>query len=211
MRTITLALVIGTALAMLGSSLGLPPARAQREETVPVVSQPVGPVSRPDLALSLRDLPPGYEEAPSLDLALNDTPLHDRVIRRTRSGAGPEWIWTMTYQARSPVSQDRLTFLTDDLAAFLTRAMSDVASLSDWTRQDATGLGSVATLYTFKFRPNGSDLVGDGALALFGPGDYVSYLAVLNLDGQAASDLRMLARTVSARVDAQRAGVPEPR
>ena len=99
MRTITLALVIGTALAMLGSSLGLPPARAQREETVPVVSQPAGPVSRPDLALSLRDLPPGYEEAPSLDLALNDTPLHDRVIRRTRSGAGQEWIWTMTYQA----------------------------------------------------------------------------------------------------------------
>ena len=134
---------------------------------------------------------------------LDDVPLRDRVIRQTQPSAGPGWLWTMTYQSPNAVNQDRVNFLAEDLAMFFTRALSDVAQISDWKEQDASGLGSLAKLYTFSYRVTGSEFVGDGALALFGPGNYLSYLAVLNTDGQAVSDLRMLARIVSSRVDAQ--------
>jgi hypothetical protein len=173
--------------------------------------QTPSPTPRPELAVSLLDLPPGYEEAPSLELMLDDVPLRDRVIRQTQPGAGPGWIWTMTYQSTNPVTQERVNFLAEDLAIFFMRALSDVAEITNWKEQDAAGLGSLATLYTFNFRVTGSDLIGDGALALFGPGDYLSYLAVLNVDGQAVSDLRMLARVVSSRVDDQRAASLGPR
>jgi hypothetical protein len=166
--------------------------------------QTASPTPRPELAVSLQDLPPGYEEAPSLELMLDDVPLRDRVIRQTQPGAGPGWIWTMTYQSTNPVTQERVNFLAEDLAIFFMRALSDVAEITNWKEQDPAGLGGLATLYTFNFRVTGSDLIGDGALALFGPGDYLSYLAVLNVDGQAVSDLRMLARVVGSRVDDQR-------
>jgi hypothetical protein len=166
--------------------------------------QTAGPAPRPDLALGLTDLPPGYEEAPSLELMLDDVPLRDRVIRQLQPSAGPGWLWTMTYQSANAVNQDRVNFLAEDLAMFFTRALSDVAQISNWREQDASGLGSLAKLYTFNYRVTGSDFVGDGALALFGPGNYLSYLAVLNTDGQAVSDLRMLARIVNSRVDSDR-------
>jgi hypothetical protein len=193
-RTLTLIVV----LALVGASLVPTPApvQAQGGAQTPAGQQTANPTPRPDLALALRDLPPGYEEAPSLELTLNDVPLQDRVIRQTRR--------TMTYQTGTPVTPERLTFLSEDLAIFLMRALSDVAQLSDWSEQDPAGLGSLAKLYTFKYRVTGSDFVGDGALALFGTGDYLSYLAVLSVDGQAVSDLRMLARVVSSRVDTQR-------
>jgi len=200
-----LALVAVLALAAVGSR-PIPAAAQGQGGTQPASGQQTAsPAPRPELAVSLPDLPPGYEEAPSLELMLDDVPLRDRVIRQTQPGAGPGWIWTMTYQSENPVTQERVSFLAEDLAIFFMRALSDVAETTNWKEQDPAGLGSLATLYTFNFRVTGSDLVGDGALALFGPGDYLSYLAVLNVDGQAVSDLRMLARLVSSRVDDQRA------
>jgi hypothetical protein len=195
-------LTIAVVLALVGAGLSPSPAAwAQGSAPTPANQPTVNPTPRPDLALGLRDLPPGYEDAPSLELMLYDVPLHDRVIRQTAPGAGPGWIWTMTYQTASPVTQERVTFLSEDLAVFFMRALSDVAQLSDWTVRDPAGLGTFATLYTFQYRITGSDFVGDGALAVFGPGNYLTYLAVLNVDGQAVSDLRMLARVISSRVD----------
>jgi hypothetical protein len=201
------------ALALAASTLvpGPAPVEAQGGTTSPAGQSNVGPIPHPELTLGLRDLPPGYEEAPSLELKLDDVPLDDRVIRQIQPGAGPVWLWTMTYQTRTPVTQDRLTFLADDLKTFFIGALSDVAQLSDWNDRDAGGLGTLAKLYTFQFRVTGSDVVGDGALALFGPGDYMTYLAVLNTDGQSVSDLRMFARVVSRRVDAQRTAGVGPR
>jgi hypothetical protein len=200
-------LVLMAVLALAGAGFMPIPAAAQAQGGIqPAPSQQTsGPRPRPELAVGLRDLPPGYEEAPSLELMLNDVPLRDRVIRQTQPGAGPGWIWTMTYQSPNPVTQERVTFLAEDLAIFFMRALSDVAEITDWNELDAVDLGSLATLYTFSYRVTGSDLVGDGALAVFGPGDYLSYLAVLNVDGQAVSDLQMLARVVNSRVDTERA------
>jgi hypothetical protein len=207
----TLVLVAALALADAGY-MPMPVAAQAQGGNQPAASQDTtDPRPRPELAVGLRDLPPGYEEAPSLELMLNDVPLHDRVIRQTQPGAGPGWIWTMTYQSPTPVTQERVTFLAEDLAIFFMRALSDVAEITDWNELDPAGLGSLATLYTFSFRVPGSDLVGDGALALFGPGDYLSYLAVLNVDGQSVSDLEMLARVVSSRVDSERTTSVQPR
>jgi len=206
-------LVLVAVLALAGAGFMPMSAAAQAQGGAqPAAGQQTpGPMPRPDLAVGLRDLPPGYEEAPSLELMLNDVPLHDRVIRQTQPGAGPGWIWTMTYQSPTPVTQERVTFLAEDLAIFFMRALSDVAEITDWNELDPAGLGSLATLYTFSFRVPGSDLVGDGALALFGPGDYLSYLAVLSVDGQSVSDLEMLARVVSSRVDSERTTSVQPR
>jgi hypothetical protein len=200
------ALIMVAVLALVGAGVRPMPATAQAQGGAQPAAgqQTAGATPRPELAVGLQDLPPGYEEGPSLELMLNDVPLRDRVIRQTQPGAGPGWIWAMTYRSPTPVTQERVTFLAEDLAIFFVRALSDVAQISDWKEHDTAGLGSLATLYTFSYRVTGSDLVGDGALALFGPGDYLSYLAVLNVDGQAVSDLRMLARVVSSRVDSQR-------
>jgi hypothetical protein len=207
------ALALVALLALVGAGLMPVPAAAQRQGGAQPVGaqQPSGPTPRPELALGLRDLPPGYEEAPSLELMLYDVPLDDRVIRQTAPGAGPGWIWTATYQGSPPVTQERVNSLAEDLAIFFMRELSDVVEISDWNQRNPAGLGTVATLYIFNFREPGSDLVGDGALAVFGPGDYLSYLAVLNVDGQSESDLRMLARVVSSRIDAQRAAGAQPR
>jgi hypothetical protein len=208
---VTLGMLVGLALA--ASSLVPVPASVEAEggTAAPPGQTTAGPRPRPDLALGLRDLPPGYEEVPSLELKLDDVPLQDRVMRQIRPGAGPGWVWTMTYQGQTPVTQDRVDFLADDLSAFFRGALSDVAQITDWTERDPAGLGTLAKLYTFQFRVPGSDGVGDGALAVFGPGDYLTYLAVLNVDGQAVSDLRMLARIVNSRVDAQRTAGVAPR
>ncbi len=47
-----------------------------------VYAQDVQPViARPDLALSARDLPPGYEEVASLGLQVRGVPVEDRVLQ----------------------------------------------------------------------------------------------------------------------------------
>lgn len=163
-------------------------------------SQTGGPTARPDLTISLSDLPTGYEEAPSLDLTLFDTPLDDRVFRRAASDDGPEWIWSMTYEVVNPVSAGRLVILGQDLIVFLTRSFADLVQLSEWTQEDPTGLGDVAQAYSFKFRVLATDAAGDGALALFGGGGYLSLVAALDVDGEAVSDLRLLASYVNERV-----------
>lgn len=219
MRGLAIVLSVVVALASV-ASLVPTAAQAQGGTTAPAGAAPggaaaptgqqtAGPTPRPDLALSLRDLPPGFEQAPSLELMLDDRPLDDRVLRRATPGAGPSWIWTMTYQG-NPISQERLDFLADDLAVFLTRALDEVVDLTDWQVQSLS-LGAISRVYSFKFRAIDSDLVGDGALALFGPGDYVSYLAVINVDGQSLPDLQNLARIVSTRINAQRTAAPAPR
>jgi hypothetical protein len=168
------------------------------------------PVPRRDLALALNDLPPGYEEAESLDLQLFETPLADRVIRRTNPGPGPAWIWTMTFQPATPMTQARMDFLADDLSVLLTRATADVALLSRWSIGASDGLGALARVYTFSFHAKGEDVNGDGTLALFGTPDYTTYMVVLNTDGRSASDLRDLARIVGSRVDAARGAAVAP-
>jgi hypothetical protein len=86
------------------------------------------------------------------------------------------------------------------------REASDVMQVSAWTQGPATDLGDIAAEYRFKFQLTGEDTTtGDGTLALFGSPTYVSYMVVLNTDGQSSSDLRTLARIVSGRVDADRA------
>src|SRR5262249_19507131 len=128
------ALALVALFALVGAGLMPAPAAAQRQggghpRGAP---QPPRPTPRPGPAIGLRDLPPGYEEAPSLQLLLNDAPLDDRVLRQTAPGPGPGWIWTMTYQGSPPVTQERVDFLAEDLAIFLMRELSDVAEISNW-------------------------------------------------------------------------------
>jgi hypothetical protein len=207
MRTRTLRLI-----AILGVSLTAAAAigvTSYGSRPPSVIAAPNGqdtaqPLPRPDLALALRDLPPGYEEVPGLDLVLGDTPLEDRVLRRAERGPGPGWIWTMTYQTAAPVTQERVQSLGLDLAVTLSRVVGTVVELTDWTVEDPAGLGPFAVLYGFQYHALGSDTGGDGALAVFGPGPYLSYLAVLNADGESLGDAARLAALVNARV-AQRA------
>lgn len=198
---LTRSLFVALALVIAGLVPVSAPAQTQSGARAPTGQQTTSASPRPDLALNVSDLPPGYEEAPSLELMLDDVPLRDRVLRQSQPGAGPSWLWTMTYSSPNAIDQARVNFLAEDLAMFFTRALSDVAQISNWREQDASGLGTLAKLYTFNYRVTGSEFDGDGALALFGPGNYLSYLAVLNTDGQAVSDLRMLARIVNSRVD----------
>ena len=79
-RIASFALIVVLALA----SVGLPPDPTQAQGqsgAQPTTSQQTGrPTPRPELAVGLRDLPPGYEEAPSLELMLDDNPLQDAVL-----------------------------------------------------------------------------------------------------------------------------------
>src|SRR4051794_11915870 len=120
------ALIVALTLVVAGLVPLPAPAQTQGGTQPAAGQQTAGPSPRPDLALGLSDLPPGYEEAPSLELMLDGAPLNDRVLRQTQPGAGPAWLWTMTYQGNPP-SQDRVNFLAEDLAMFFTRALSDVA------------------------------------------------------------------------------------
>lgn len=158
-----------------------------------------GPVARPDLALSLQDLPALYEEVEGLGLSLGSVPLQDRVLRRTQQGAGPAWIWTMTYETAGRVTHGRVQSLAVDLAVTASRLLGSRGELTNWSVEDASGLGQYATMYSFDYRIYETDAVGDGVLAIFGPGPYMSYLIAISPDTQVLSEARQLAAIINAR------------
>jgi hypothetical protein len=191
-----------------------PPAPAQ---VTAAQDQPTGtgltytgrPVARRDLALAVSDFPPVYEEGESLDLELFDYPLADRVIRRKTPGPGPDWIWTMTFQPDSPMTQSRMNFIADDMTIILNRSAADILTLNNWAQiTSPTGLGDLAVQYTFGGTVKSDGTKIDGTLALFGSPDYVSFLVVMNTDGESATDLSDLAQIVTSRINTDRATRP---
>jgi hypothetical protein len=112
------------------------------------------------------------------------------------------------YEAVPPAMTDeRLGRLAEDLSDFLDRSMNPL-ELSDWADLDTAGLGEFARVYGFRTRTT-QNATGDGALAVFSRGNLVSYVMMLNLDGQAATDLRQYAGMLDGRVQrdlATRAG-----
>jgi hypothetical protein len=176
----------------------------QGSDAALVLASQTEPTPRPDLTVTLGDLPSGYEEVPGLDLMLFDTPLIDRVLRRIEPGAGPDWVMSSTYQVLAPVTQNRVDFLANDLTVFLTRSLADEVTLNQWTLEDSSALGEMAKAYSFAFAVPARELRGDGALALVGrDAGYVSLVIVLNVDGDSVSDLHALVDIVNARIDAE--------
>ena len=64
-------------------------------------------IARPDLALTARDLPPGYEETTAVGLRLGEADVDDHMLLRTTPGVGPIFIWSATFKATTPVTDER--------------------------------------------------------------------------------------------------------
>src|SRR3954465_11896105 len=65
-------------------------------------------IARPDLALTARDLPPGYEETTPVGLRVGEADLDDHMLQRTAPGVGPIFIWSATFKATTPVTDERV-------------------------------------------------------------------------------------------------------
>ena len=198
---------IGVALIVLGM-LGAPVsgARAQQAPATPTaaptgtVGGPPAVIARPDLALTLRDLPPGYQETTPISLTIGGTPVEDRSIMRDGAGVGPFYLWSAVYEAVPPAITDaRLERLARDLTVLFSRSAAPL-DLSDWDELDPAGLGEFARVYGFEFRAPEVERAGDGALAAFNHGNVVTYLAVMSFDGRAITDLRQYARLLDGRI-----------
>jgi hypothetical protein len=179
-------------------------------QTATAQEQP-SPIPRPDLTLRVQDLPPGYAEAPALGLTFSGRPVEDRALRRTTPDSGPQWVWSATFEAGIPLTEERVARLGQELARslgtrFLDRVTesidADVVFL-DWAEVDPAGLGEHATLYRFDVqRLDERDPVrrSEGALLVFSRGGFLSVLATLSAQGQATVDLRQYARVVDERM-----------
>jgi hypothetical protein len=162
------------------------------------------PVSRPELALSPRDLPPGYEESGSLQFSLAQTPLEDRLMRRTAGTRGPLVVWSVTFEMPEPATAADVEQLALALAGDLTRNSADQENtrLADWHDMDPAGLGDHATMYGFRAGAlDSNDLPADGVLVMFARGTMVAGLLVMGTDGRTILDARQYARLVEARIE----------
>ena len=156
-------------------------------------------IARPDLGLTARDLPPGYEEATPVGLRLGETELDDHMLQRTTPGVGPIFIWSATFKATTPVTDERVDRWSRDMATVFGRHFRDV-TMTDWETLDPAGIGDQATMYSFRFQLVDSDGSGDGAMIVFSRGDTVSVIATLSGDGRATVDLRQYAHLVDGRM-----------
>jgi hypothetical protein len=207
--------MIGVVLIVLGM-LGAPVsgARAQQPSATPTAAPvatagvPPAVTARPDLALTLRDLPPGYEETTPMSLTIGGTPVEDRSILRAGAGVGPVYLWSAVYEAIPPAMTDaRLERLARDVTVVFSRSTAPL-ELSDWDELDPAGLGEFARVYSFEFRAPDVERPGDGGLAAFTQGNLVTYLAVMSFDGRALTDLRQYARVLEGRVRQSEATQP---
>jgi hypothetical protein len=162
------------------------------------------PVSRPELALSLRDLPPGYEESGSLRFTLAQTPLADRLMRRTSGTRGPLLVWSVTFEVPQPATAAEVEQLTLALAGDLTRnsAEQENTRLADWHEMDPAGLGEHAMMYGFRAGTlDSNELPAEGVLVMFARGTMVAGILVMGTDGRTILDARQYARLVEARIE----------
>jgi len=156
-------------------------------------------IARPDLALSPSDLPPGYEEMTPVGLRLGEADLDDHMLRNTTTDARQIVIWSATFNATTPVTEERLDRWSRDLATLFARRFRGV-TMTDWQTLDPAGIGDQATMYSFGFQLVEADGTGDGAMVVFSRGDTVSVLATLNDDGRATVDLRQYAHILDGRM-----------
>src|SRR5215212_5556751 len=129
------------ALAVLVGGIGAqgPPARAQERPE---------PMPRPDLALTVEDLPPGYQEGNPIDVRFSGAPIQDRSLRPTVPGLAPTWIWTATFQVGVPVTEERIARWGDDLVTALSldfgpsldRSVGAPVLFANWADPDPIGL-----------------------------------------------------------------------
>jgi hypothetical protein len=166
-----------------------------------VYAQDVQPVTaRPDLALSARDLPPGYEEIEPLGLRVRGVPVEDRVLRGTDPLLGPVLVLSWAFQEATTPDEGYIARLGRDAAHFLTRYFQSVMHLSDWDDLDPAGIGEQAALFSFRYELLETGRTGDGALAVFSRNAVISVVATFNLNGRATTDLRQYARIVDSRL-----------
>jgi hypothetical protein len=202
MRTTGVVLIVLGLLGIMatGAHAQQAPATPTAAPSPAAAQPPPGVVARPDLALGLRDLPPGYQETTPISLTIGGTPVDDQAMLRSGAGAGPVYIWSAVYEAIPPaVTDERLERLARDIAVLISRSATPL-ELSDWDELDPAGLGDFARVYGFEFRSPDVDRRGDGALAAFNHGNVVAYLAVMSFDGRAVTDLRQYGRTISGRI-----------
>jgi hypothetical protein len=156
-------------------------------------------VARPDIRLTERDLPPGYEETTPVGLRLGEAELDDHLLKHTDGDEGPVFLWSATFEASSPVTEERLDRWSRELATAFSRHFRG-ATMTDWETLDPTGIGEQATLYRFRLQLVEAEGSGDGALVVFSRGDTVSVLAAVNVDGRSAADVRQYAQVVDGRM-----------
>lgn len=179
-------------IAVLATSFGPPSAQAQTTERTTV--------ARPDLALSARDLPPGFEEVSPEFMSIGGMPIEDRVLRRQGGGIGAYWYWSVTYQAPTTPTDESVNRASRNIAVILSRTFGENVHLSDWQDQDPAGLGDIASLRTFHYQNLNSGYEADGALVVLSRGDIVSVLAALSTDGRVTGDAHRYARLLDSRI-----------
>jgi hypothetical protein len=165
----------------------------------PTLEQPLQPVARPDLALAVTDLPPGY--APAMPDYAATSPLALRVLRRTSPGAGPAMIWSAAFDAGTPEQADLAVDHPAGIAALLSPSMAP--QLSDWEEIEAVeGEGRHAHVYRFRY--SGSDAQGasTGILLLSQHDKLVTCLALFGPEEQTRAELPAYTQTAEAHMAA---------
>jgi hypothetical protein len=162
---------------------------------------------RPELALTERDLPPGYAESV---VAADVAGASFDVLRfqRTGSALGPILIQSIILEAGEPLSQETVTAMAHSLAATLTRETGTAAQLRDWDELDPAGIGERAVLYSFRMHLLERDVAADAAFAVFTRGDLLGMVVLVNGDGRATTDLRQYAHVLDTRLARELAPTP---
>lgn len=157
-------------------------------------------IPRPDLSLTARDMPPGFEERTAEFMRVGDVSIEDRLLVRPGGGLGSYWVWNATYLAARTPTEESFPRSVNNMAVILSRTFNENVVLSDWTDLDVAGLGDMVSLRSFRYHNVVTDAEADGALVVLARGDIVSVLAVLSTDGHSAGDARRFARLVDSRI-----------
>ena len=162
---------------------------------------------RPELALTARDLPPGYAET-VVSAVIAGESFDVLRFQRTGPAVGPALIQSVILQVAEPLPEDAVTAMAHSLAGALTREAGTAAQLRDWDELDPAGIGDRAVLYGFRIQLLERDVAADAALAVFTRGDLLGVVVLVSGAGRATTDLRQYAHILDARLARELAPTP---
>jgi hypothetical protein len=165
----------------------------------PLLEPPLRPIARPDLALTLADLPASYTQA-APDYAV-DSPLRLSVLRRTDAAPGPVMIWSAAFDAGTLGQAAVAVHRPQEIAALLSPSMAP--RLSDWDAIEAVE-SPERHAHAYRFRYRGADAEGatTGILYLSQHDTLVTSLTLFGPAHQSQSMLPALAQPAEARLAA---------
>ncbi|HEY7063449.1 MAG TPA: hypothetical protein VII06_18365 [Chloroflexota bacterium] len=159
---------------------------------------------RPDLGLTLQDLPPGFGILPAVPDATGPIAAASRGYARADAAEGPSLVATVTLGTYDP-----------HVASLLVPALARVFVSSpavpgmqesggsewvEWEPVDAVGLGDQAIMYHFRVEAAERDPRADGGLAVFRRHELVGAVLVINEHGQGLASVREYASLIDDRM-----------